>query len=459
MSIRVFYPYILTLIASLIFVVAELGGPLDGWWISDGYGILLEIKGDRIKAFQITAISCLADWTAIRQVEASEKDAEAVFIMTIAPDKILVKAGESADRKFFKLEGCASSVGFRRIQQRPTVCEKPTENTPLNNFDIFWTTFDEHYPFFAMRGIDWKKVREMYRPRITDKTTPRELFDILKAMVEPLHDAHVFIRGPSLTQRFKGFRENVHPVDEKTVQKTTEIIEANYLHAKLRSWCTGRVSYGLLPGSIGYLRITAFSDYKSRSNFDGNVKALDEALDECFQGGDKLRGLIIDVRINHGGSDVLGVAVASRFTTTNYLAFAKKARNDPNDPRRFTALQETLVPVSTRPHFHGKIVLLTSGATISAGETFTMALMGRTPEVIRVGENTQGVFSDVLGRKLPNGLGFGLPNEIFLTKDGTSYDGPGIPPHDPCPVYPQDDLEKGRDGCLEKAKEILKGGD
>src|SRR5262245_54210055 len=38
--------------------------PLDGWWVSDGYGLVLEITGERIKASQITAISCLPDWTA-----------------------------------------------------------------------------------------------------------------------------------------------------------------------------------------------------------------------------------------------------------------------------------------------------------------------------------------------------------------------------------------------------------
>jgi hypothetical protein len=45
---------------------------------------------------------------------------------------------------------------------------------------------------------------------------------------------------------------------------------------------------------------------------------------------------------------------------------------------------------------------------MSAAETFTQALMGRTPHVLRIGENTQGVFCDVLGRHLPNGWNFGL---------------------------------------------------
>jgi hypothetical protein len=443
-------------IANPVLVLAESADPLDGIWISDGYGTLLEIKGGQIKASQITSISCIPDWTAKRRENTSEM-AEAEFAMSPGRNKILVLPGSSADHKFFHFKGAASSVGVRRIGQKPAVCEKKTDDTPMTNFDIFWTTFDEHYPFFAMHGVNWREVRDKYRPQITDKTTSQELFDIFKAMVEPLHDAHISVRGASPGQRFHSLRADTHEVDDKTTRKIKEIIETNYVHGKLKLRCNDQVSFGVLPDSIGYLRITAFAGYAPGFDFDAHVRALEKALDEAFQDCDKLRGLIIDVRINHGGSDVLGVNVASRLASKEHLAFAKKARNDPGDPNKFTPVQEWPARVTTRPHFYGNVVELTSGNTVSAGETFTMALMGRTPPVTRVGENTQGVFSDVLGRKLPNGFRFGLPNEIFLTKDGIAFDGPGIPPDVKIPVFPKEDLEKGRDSAMEKALEILKG--
>jgi hypothetical protein len=444
------------LLIAMMNAFATAPDSLDGWWVSEGYGTVLHIKEGKIESFQVTAISCLPDWRAKRLEKASE-GAEAVLAQTPGGEKIFVRPGTSPDHKFFGFKWAASTVGFHRVPQRPAACDKPTENTPLSNFDIFWTTFHEHYPFFAMHGVNWEEVREKYRARITDKTTSQELFDVLKAMVEPLGDAHINLRGTGAKQVIHAMRPNSNVADDKTARRAKEIIETNYLHGKLRTWCNGRVGYGEVPDSIGYLRITAFAGYTDRPGFDSTIKVLDEALDQALQDSAKLLGLVIDVRINHGGSDVLGAAVASRFATKEYLAFAKKARNDPNDPNRFTALQDTMVPVSTRPHFHGKVVLLTGGTTISAGETFTMALMGRTPLVIRIGENTQGVFSDVLGRKLPNGFRFGLPNEIFVTKDGKSFDGPGVPPDVPCPVFPKDDLEKSRDGCLEKARELLLG--
>jgi C-terminal processing protease CtpA/Prc len=81
--------------------------------------------------------------------------------------------------------------------------------------------------------------------------------------------------------------------------------------------------------------------------------------------------------------------------------------------------------------------------------------MGRTPRVLRIGENTQGVFSDVLGRDLPNGWSFGLPNEVFRTAQGTTYDGSGIPPDIAVPVFSDDDVAARRDPGMAKALEIL----
>ena len=79
---------------------------------------------------------------------------------------------------------------------------------------------------------------------------------------------------------------------------------------------------------------------------------------------------------------------------------------DPVDRMQWTPGQPSIVRPGARLGFKGPVVELTGPLTISAGETLTQALMGRTPRVIRIGENTQGVFSDVLFRTLPNGWHF-----------------------------------------------------
>jgi hypothetical protein len=428
---------------------------LNGLWQSDGYGLLFEIDGDQLKAFQTTTISCLPAWTAKRQVLVVG-DAEAAFLIGKGDGpRILVTAGPSADWKFFQIpESAASFVRFRRLAHRPEVCSKTVENTPLMNFDIFWSTFAEQYPFFELRKVDWQAAKDRYRPQITPTTTRGELFRTMRTMLVPLRDRHVSLQAPGMNS-FTGNRPDPHPLADKDFQKLAQLDETRYIAGKLRTWCLGKVAYGQLPNAIGYLRILGFGVYTQDRNFLHGRAALDEALDTIFQESKNWRGLIIDVRVNRGGSDVYGLAVASRLATNEYLGFSKRARNAPANPKGMTPAQESRVQVTARPRFAGRVVLLTSRYTISAGETFTMALLDRTPRITRVGENTQGIFSDVLWRDLPNGFSFGLPNEIYFSKDGVTFEGAGVPPDITIPPFPKDAGDTDKDAALEKAIEIL----
>jgi C-terminal processing protease CtpA/Prc len=210
-----------------------------------------------------------------------------------------------------------------------------------------------------------------------------------------------------------------------------------------------------LGDGLGYLRILSFSGYVKDGGFAEGQAALEAALDEIFA-DPPTRGLVIDVRINFGGADPYGLAIASRLASREYLAYTKEARADALDRTRWTPGDPSLVAPSPRPGFRGPVVELIGPLTISAGETFTQALMGRVPRVLRLGEHTQGVFSDVLGRRLPNGWRFGLPNEVFRTPEGRTFDGPGIPPDLEIAVFADDDVTAGQDRALEKAVEILK---
>jgi len=84
-----------------------------------------------------------------------------------------------------------------------------------------------------------------------------------------------------------------------------------------------------------------------------------------------------------------------------------------------------------------------------------MALLGRKPNIKRIGLNTQGVFSDVLKRTLPNGWVFHLPNEVYLTKERKAFDATGVPPDVRLKFFSFEDLNNGRDAALEAALRLL----
>ncbi len=381
---------------------------------------------------------------------------EVTFASADRRSKLQIRPGSSADLIRLHFEYAASEIILHRASTRPAVCSRPAEDTPESNFEIFWRTFAEQYPFFGVRGVDWNAVYQEYRPQVKPSTTPDELFKTLSTMIAPFSDGHTSLRPKGLKTSYWGSRPDPNPLNEADRKKIFQIIERKYVRGRLRSFCNEMLSYGILGDSIGYLRIRAFAGYSHNKEFDQGTQALETALDDIFKDAERLAGLVVDVRINGGGSDLWGIAVASRLTDREYLAFAKDARKDIHDTSRFTERQPSWVRPSHRPHFWGPVVELVGINSVSAAETFTMALMGRRPQVIRIGEHTQGIFSDILGRTLPNGWNFGLPNERFLTEQGVAFDGPGIPPHIRVPVFPRSDLESGRDSGIEKAVEILK---
>ena len=442
------------LIRSLLVSVAAItmasGATPDGVWRSDGYGSFIEIQGDTLKAYELTSISCLPSMTATRKPAGN---GEIVFG---AEDELFrFIPGAPGDEARLHVDGAASDIVLHRAAAKPKLCDQPPPDTPQSNYAIFWQTYAENYAFFDLRHIDWQSADRKFRPQVTAATTPAQLFDILQQMIEPLDDAHTSIFARRL-KNFHGRRPDPNHLTPDEWVKANDLMETKYISGKLQSFCNGHVQFGMLGETTGYLRVNSFSGY-ANGGYLAELHALEDALDAGFRDSKNLRALVIDVRRNSGGSDPLGFEIASRLTAAKYLAYRKVTRNNPDGPLHFTDPQESWVVPSSRPGFRGPVVLLTGPDTISAGETFTMALMERQPRVTRIGQNTQGVFSDVLGRTLPNGWRFGLPNEVYLTRDGKAFDGPGVPPDVPLPSW-KADLAAGKDTGLEKAREVLQAG-
>lgn len=224
-----------------------------------------------------------------------------------------------------------------------------------------------------------------------------------------------------------------------------------YFPNGLREFCNRQLQYGQTRDGTGYLRILSFGDFAGHGD---DIRALDSALDVVLsQSG--LRALIVDVRLAFGGDDRLGLAIASRLTDSEYLAYSIQARADPVAGNRWTEPAPVAVRPGRRPRFTGPIVELIGPVTMSAAETFTQALMGRVPKVMRIGEETQGVFCDPLERHLPNGWTFALPNAIYRTADGLSFDVRGIPPHIRVAVYADSDIAEGRDAPMAAALQAI----
>ena len=425
-----------------------------GVWATEGYGLVLDVRADSVTTFEVTKVSCIRQMSA--RVTSPPPEALAAFSHPTAPVTFTILPGGSATQARLHVPFAASDRIIRRIGGKPAVCDAPPPDTPLSNFEVFATTWAEHYPFFADKKVNWDTIVATNRARVSATTAPEQLFEILSGMIAPFEDAHSSIAAQSINRRYNGVRRTASFLtpDERT--QGYALVSA-HLTTPLRSFCEGRVEFGMLEPDVGYLRVRGFSGYTKDGSFENGLAALEAALDTAFTNTRGWKGLVIDVRINGGGADPYGLAIARRLTATPYTAYAKQARSDPADPSKWTAEQPSVVRPSDRPSFRGPVVELIGVQSVSAAETFTQALMNRTPKVVRVGETTQGVFSDVLGRTLPNGWRFGLANERFVT-NGKSYDHTGITPDVVVESLTGAARATGRDAAVERALAILKGG-
>jgi C-terminal processing protease CtpA/Prc len=314
----------------------------------------------------------------------------------------------------------------------------------------------EQYAFFKLRGLDWSAATARARAKLPLARSAREFYDVLEEMVGPLEDRHTDVTATDLNLRLRHHRRSGGALDPALFNRVKANPPRRYLAGPLESWCQDWVQFGELSGSIGYLRILREYSYTPSGRFEDDSLALIRALDSIMPRAARLRGLVVDLRMNGGGFDAIALLIASRLTGSSYHAFGKQTRSDPVHPDRFTPLQAVHVRPSPGARYTGPVVLLTGPYTLSAGEVLTLSLLGRRPAITRIGEATQGIFADELLRRLPNGWRFQLSTERYLTPAGENFEGRGIPPHRTVAVFPPTDLESGRDGALELALQILR---
>jgi hypothetical protein len=447
-----------SLLAIAILCAPVQAQSLDGVWRSQGYGYVFDIHGPVLKAFEVTTTTCVPGFTAQRQTIAAP-GWEATF-KSKGRGIFFVRSDGADDHKLLHYDGALSNLRINRLPRMPAVCAPPTANTPLDNFEVFTRTWAEHYISFDLKHTDWDKLAATYKMKVTSQTTPAQLFEIFVAMIRPFGDLHTGVEAPKLKRETEDFWR---PGTDRLIKGEPKRFETRgrralfavtdraYLQGPLRNFCNRQLQYSHIDDTTGYLRILSFGGYSRH----GDLMALESALDTIFSDR-TFQALVIDVRLAFGGDDRLGLAIAARLATSEYVAYTKQARADPIERDQWTPGDPVSVLPSSRPGFRGPVVELIGPITPSAAETFTQALMGRTPHVTRIGENTQGVFSDVLDRRLPNGWKFGLPNEVYRTAEGTAFDVQGIPPDIAVPVFADQDVASGNDPGMAKAVQILR---
>lgn len=306
---------------------------------------------------------------------------------------------------------------------------------PVTIFDLVWIEFDRHYAFFDSKQVDWAGLRDQYRASVTASTSPEELFQVLSDMLANLEDGHVTLGSPFDLYTYTGWYEG-------HARNFTQQVAFGHLQEAVRWTPSFHIAYGRLTDDVGYVYIPGFPPGSWASE-------IDDALDDMSGVG----ALVVDVRSNGGGTDLITEEILARFMDRERVYRYHRYRNGPEHDDFTDLIADRIAPLGRR--FEGPVALLTNRRTYSAAEDFVLG-MRLLDRVTTVGDTTGGGMGNPINRELPNGWTFAVPRwQVFTADREPIPDGVGFAPDAPVFISTED-ADQGRDTILLAALELLR---
>ena len=284
-------------------------------------------------------------------------------------------------------------------------------------FDSLWKDYNETYALFEVRGVDWDEQYKICRPMISEDMTDKEFLQVLKKLLYPLKDSHVYVKTPF---------GSMNSGEDNVVLDNFSLTEVCNQYIENPKKCGNKIiTYGTLKTDkeIGYIHIAAFSSGQTGINqMQDWASKIDDALEDLKD----TRCLILDVRGNRGGLTGNVTRISGRFCSENKVYAISRTKNG-TGKNDFGPGIELEIKKNGSWQYTKPVILLTNAQTMSAGEEFSMAMTSQ-PHVTQVGNHTCGVFSLALERCLVNGWKYSVSVQKVTDPDGNTPEGKGIVP-------------------------------
>ncbi len=409
-----------------IVILVILASRFNGIWKLEAYGLCLKTDKGIVKAYVVTENSytriSIYDGVIINGTLYS-----GIGKFQLDKSKDTLKLIDNGSRYVYSADKQAKDY-FHKLH-------KVIKGDQVGKLRMFYEMLKENYAFADLYEVDFDKEYSKYAPLVTKETTDETLFEYMCMMVEKLDDGHV-----ELSWKDKKYT----PSDYKPLwfkdyaQELVNVIKENYIKDYYR-FDDCYIRYGTLREDTGYIIFQAIG--MAKLNKSATTKRAMEKILKDF--ADK-KTIVIDMRFCSGGYDEAALLIAGYFTKQEYPTYTKQAY----DNGMFTPLQN----VSVKPNklnYDGNVIIITSGYTISAGETFIRDMLANPEQKITViGETTAGYYSDAIPFILPDGFEYSMSTERFFWYDGTMLEGKGIAPNVAIP-FDLEALKQGKDEALD----------
>jgi carboxyl-terminal processing protease len=195
-----------------------------------------------------------------------------------------------------------------------------------------------------------------------------------------------------------------------------------------------------VDGDVGYMKITSFTE-QTYDDLENAIKAIKKEVPK-----DKLKGYVLDLRLNPGGLLDQAVSVSDALLDRGEIVSTRG--RDPKDVTRFDAKPKAVDDIDNKP-----LVVLINGGSASASEIVAGALQDLKRATV-VGTQSFGKGSVQTIIPLGENGALRLTTALYYTPSGKSIQGKGITPDIEVdqPVPPE---LQGRD--LTRGESDLKG--
>ena len=319
-------------------------------------------------------------------------------------------------------------------QNGPTQEEKIPVEQLIQDFDSLWIHFDELYPYFQYKSIDWNAAYNRVIPGVETASTYSELTALCVDMLRPLRDFHIYFQTPD-NEYIATYQPDYH-------RNYNLILLKEYLQDKGLQVFQDVWGYCFLD-SIPYVVI-----------YQWDIDRFDIGqFDTVFERFKSSPAMIIDVRMNNGGNSSLADAVAERFTDKVRIYQYCQRRNGPGYSD-FTELTGEYISPRGPWLYHRPVALLCGRDCMSSTEHFINA-MAELPHIALIGDTTAGAKGNPVRFQFQDGTDYWVPRFIYYRTDMTVIEWNGIPP-DLLVKTSDGDFMSGHDPVLDYALQWTK---
>ncbi|MBI5821582.1 MAG: hypothetical protein HZA88_21645 [Verrucomicrobia bacterium] len=292
---------------------------------------------------------------------------------------------------------------------------------------------EHHYSHRETHTADWASLWPRFEPRLKAAASAREFAVVAGEMLAATHDSHIWLEVDGKT--VPAFRRNV-----------TRNVAPELLPRLVSKWTQQNrtVATGWAAPRVAYIAIHSWNRTQGRGPYEAAFKALEE-----FRSAP---ALIVDVRLNSGGSDSIAGEFAGCFVERRVL-YGRTVTLDAKSSTGFSAPRERwLEPSAGRPHYGGKVAVLIGPANMSSAESFIL-MMKQSPAVTLIGQRTYGSSGNPKPHALGNGVTVYLPSWKEFAPNGDVIETQGVAPDVEVPFSRE--ARPNRDAVLEKAVQML----